>query len=174
MSSNNIILCHHFSFCLQSFPASGSFPISQLFTSGGQSIGASASASILPVNIQGWFPLGLTGWISLQAKGGEGTGDHTSSFTGKSHGQRSLVGCSPLCPKELDMTEQLNWNPLSWPLSSSTYMGIFSINSFLLLFIHLVVSYSLWPHGPQHTRLPWPLLSPRVCSNSCPLNTYIY
>ena len=58
-----------FSSCLQSFPASGSFPVSQLFTSGGQSIGASASASVLPVNIQGWFPFGLTGWISLQSKG---------------------------------------------------------------------------------------------------------
>ena len=57
-----------FSFCLQSFPASGSFPMSQLFTSGGQSIGTSASASVLPTNIQGWFPLRLTGWISLQSK----------------------------------------------------------------------------------------------------------
>ena len=55
--------------CLQSFPASGSFPMSQLFASVGQSIGASASASGLPVNIQGWFPLGWTGWISLQSKG---------------------------------------------------------------------------------------------------------
>ena len=53
----------------QSFPASGSFPISWLFTSGGQSIGASVLASILPVSIQGWFPLGWTGWISLLAKG---------------------------------------------------------------------------------------------------------
>ena len=53
-----------FSSSLQSFPASGSFPMSQFFTSGGQSIGASASASVLPVNIQDWFPLGLTGWIS--------------------------------------------------------------------------------------------------------------
>ena len=58
-----------FSSCLQSFPAPGSFPMSQLFTSGGQSIGASASASVLPVNIQGWFPLGLIGLISLQSKG---------------------------------------------------------------------------------------------------------
>ena len=55
--------------CLQSFPASGSFLMSQLFTSGGQSIGASASASVLPMNIQDWFPLGLTGLISLQCKG---------------------------------------------------------------------------------------------------------
>ena len=58
-----------FSSCLQSFPASGSFPRSQFFTSGGQSIGVSASASVLPMNIQGWFPLGLTGWSSLQSKG---------------------------------------------------------------------------------------------------------
>ena len=53
----------------QSFPASGSFPVSQLFTSGGQSIGASVSASVLPMNIQGWFPLGWTVWISLLSKG---------------------------------------------------------------------------------------------------------
>ena len=58
-----------FSLCLQSFPASGSFPMSQLFASGGQSIGVSASASVLPMNIQDWFPLGWTGWISLQSKG---------------------------------------------------------------------------------------------------------
>jgi len=54
-----------FSSCLQSFPAPGSFPMSQLFASGGQSIGASAAASVLPVNIQGWFPLRLAGLISL-------------------------------------------------------------------------------------------------------------
>ena len=58
-----------FSSCLQSFPASGSFPVSQLFTSGGQSIGASASASVLSMNIQDLFPLGLTSLISLQSKG---------------------------------------------------------------------------------------------------------
>ena len=58
-----------FSSCLQSFPASGSFPVSQFFSSGGQSIGASASASVLPVTIQDWFPLGSTGLISLLSKG---------------------------------------------------------------------------------------------------------
>ena len=58
-----------FSSCPQSFPGSGSFLMSQLCTSGGQSIGAWASASVLPVNIQDWFPLGWTGWISLQPKG---------------------------------------------------------------------------------------------------------
>ena len=58
-----------FSSCPQSFPASGSFLMSQLFASGGQSIGISASASVLPMNIQSWFPLGLTSLISLQSKG---------------------------------------------------------------------------------------------------------
>ena len=57
-----------FSSCPQSFPASGSFPVSQLFPWGGQRIGVSASASVLPVNIQDWCPLGGTGWISLQSK----------------------------------------------------------------------------------------------------------
>ena len=58
-----------FSFCPQSFPASGSLPMSQLFASGGQRIGASASTPVLPVNTQDWFPLGRTSWISLQSKG---------------------------------------------------------------------------------------------------------
>ena len=58
-----------FSSCLQSFPASGSFLKSWFFTSGGQSVGVSPSASVLPMNIQGWFPLILTGLISLQSKG---------------------------------------------------------------------------------------------------------
>ena len=114
-----------FSFGLQSFPALGSFPVSQLFTSGGQSIGASASATVLPMSIQGWFPLGLTGLISLQSKGlsrvFSGTTIQRHQFfgiqpsfwsksyicwrrkwqptpvllPGKSHGWRSLVGYSP-------------------------------------------------------------------------------
>ena len=58
-----------FSSCPQSLPASWSFPMSQLFTWGGQSIGVSAPASVLPMNLQDWSPLGWTGWISLQSKG---------------------------------------------------------------------------------------------------------
>ena len=58
-----------FSSCPQSLPASGAFPVSQFFTSGGQSIGVSASASVLPMNTQDWSPLGWTGWSSLQSKG---------------------------------------------------------------------------------------------------------
>ena len=69
MPSNNLILCRPFSSCLQSFPASGSFPVSQLVASGGQSVGALASASVLPMSIQGWFASGLTGLISLLSKG---------------------------------------------------------------------------------------------------------
>ena len=57
------------SFCLQTFPASGFFPVSRLFVSGGQSIRASASALVFPMNIQDWFPLGLTNWIALLSKG---------------------------------------------------------------------------------------------------------
>ena len=58
-----------FSSCPQSLPASGSFPMSQFFTWGGQSIGVSASALVLPINTQDWSPSGWTGWISLQSKG---------------------------------------------------------------------------------------------------------
>ena len=73
--------------CLKSCPASGSFPMSQLFTSGGQSTGASASASILPMNIQCWFPLGLTGLISLLSQGSQESSP-TPQFT------NSILQCS--------------------------------------------------------------------------------
>ena len=69
MPSNLLLLCNPFSSCLQPFSASGSFPVSQFFTSGGQRIGASASASVLPVKIQDQSPLGWTDLISLQSKG---------------------------------------------------------------------------------------------------------
>ena len=69
MPSNHLILCVPFSSHLQSFPASGSFQMSQFFASGGQSTEVSDSASVLPMNIQDWFPLGWPGWISLQSKG---------------------------------------------------------------------------------------------------------
>ena len=69
MSSNHLILCHPLLLPPSIFPSIRVFPMSQFFTSGGQSIGASASASVLPMNIQDWFPLGWTGWISLKSKG---------------------------------------------------------------------------------------------------------
>jgi len=69
MPSNHLILCYLLLIPLQSFPASGSLPMSQLFASGGQSIGTSASVSVLPMTIQDWYSLGWTGWISLLSKG---------------------------------------------------------------------------------------------------------
>ena len=69
MPSNHLILCRSLLLCPQSFPASGSFQMSQLFTSGGQSIGVSASKSVLSMNTQDWSPLGWPGWISLHSKG---------------------------------------------------------------------------------------------------------
>ena len=105
-------------FSSSSFPESGSFPMSQFFASGGQSIEVSASASVLPMNIQEWFPLGWTGWISLQSKRLSRVFSNTTVqkhqffgasanprrrqwhptpvlLPGKSHGLRSLVHCSP-------------------------------------------------------------------------------
>ena len=69
MPSKYLILCCLLLFCLQSFPASGSFPMSRLFTSDDQNIGASASTLVLPMNIQGWFPLKVTGLITLLSRG---------------------------------------------------------------------------------------------------------
>ena len=69
MPSSHLILCHPFSSCPQSLPASESFPMSQLFTWGGQSTWVSALASFLPKKSQGWSPSEWTGWISLQSKG---------------------------------------------------------------------------------------------------------
>ena len=79
MPSNCLILCDHLLLLPSVFPSVRSCPISQLFASGGQSIGVSASASVLPMNIQGWFPLGCTGWISLQSKGLKSLLQHHSS-----------------------------------------------------------------------------------------------
>ena len=76
-----------FSSNLQSFPASGSFPMTRLFTSGGQRIGVSASALVVPVNIQDWSPLGLIGWISLQSKGLSRVFSNTTV-------QKSILYCS--------------------------------------------------------------------------------
>ena len=87
MPSNHLVLCHPFFSCLLSFRASRSFPVSCLFASGGQRIRASALASVLPMNVQSWFPLGLTGLISLQSKGLKSLLQHHSTKT-------SVLWCS--------------------------------------------------------------------------------
>ena len=82
-----------FSSCLRSFPASGSFPMSQLFASGGQNIGASASASasVLPMNIQDWFPLGWTGWIFLKSKELSRVSSNTTVIKAKADAVKSNI-----------------------------------------------------------------------------------
>ena len=89
MPSNHLILCCPFSSCPQSFLASQSFPKSWLFTSGGQSIGVSASVSVLPMNIQGWFPLGLTCLISWLSKG------LSRVFSSTTVGKHQFLGAQP-------------------------------------------------------------------------------
>ena len=81
-----------FSSCLQSFSASRSFPLSQFFASGGQSIGASASTSVIPVNIQDWFPLGLTGLISLLSKGFSRAFSSTTIWKHQFYGTQPFYG----------------------------------------------------------------------------------
>ena len=88
--------------CPQSFPASGSFPMSHLFTSGGQSIGVAASTSVLPVNTQDWFPSGWTGWISLQSKA------LSSVFSNTTVQKHQFFGSQP--------SSQSNSHILTWPL----------------------------------------------------------
>ena len=108
--------------CLQSFPASGSFPVSQFFASGGQSIGVSASASVLPMNIQDWFPLGLTGLISLQSK-----------------------GLSRVFSNTTVQKHEFFWSPSSLlTFKGNTFSSV--------QFSHSVVSDSWRPHESQHTR----------------------
>ena len=90
-----------FSSCPQSLPASGSFPMSQFFASGGQSTGVSASASVLPMNTQDWSPLGWTGWISLQSKGPSRV---FSSTTIRKHHFFSALGS----PKDFNCSFKIN------------------------------------------------------------------
>ena len=112
MLSIHLILCHPPFFCPQSFPASGLLPMSWLFASGGQSIGVSASASVLPVTIQGWFPLGLTGLVSLQSKGLSGV---FSSTTVRKHqvfgAQPSLRSNSHIRTWPLERPYDNGWQP---------------------------------------------------------------
>ena len=89
MPSNHLILCHPLLLLPSIFPSIRVFPVSQFFKSGSQNIGVSASASILPMNIQDWFPLELTGWISLQSKGLKSLLQHHSS-------KASILWCSAL------------------------------------------------------------------------------
>ena len=125
MPTNHLIPFSH----LQSFPASGSFPMSQFFASGGQSIGVSASTSVLPMNIQDWYPLGWTGWISLQFKGLSRVYSNTivqnhqffatqlQENANENHNKLSPDSCWRGFPGDSDSTEPARnvWDPSSVP-----------------------------------------------------------
>ena len=136
-----------FSSCSQSFSASESFPMSQLFASGGQSLGA--SALVLPMNSQGWFPLGLTGLISLQSKGLSRVFSNTSVW------KASLLWHSGVSMVQL-----------SYPYVT-TGKTISSVQS--LSRVQLFAT-----HGLQHARLPCPLPSPKADSSYCPLSLWCH
>ena len=117
-----------FSSCPQSFPASGYFPISQLLTSGGQSIGASASASVLPMNIQGWFPLGLTGLISLQSKG--------LSRVFSNHSSKASIQCSAFFMVQLSHSYMITGKTTAltiWTFVSKVMSLLFNMLSRLVI-----------------------------------------
>ena len=109
-----------FSYCPQSLPGSGSFPMSQLFTWDGQSLGVSTSASVLPVDTQDWSPLGGTGWISLQSKGLSRVFCNTTVqkhqvFSGcyLKNLRKQISRCSWTIPSLSNMDKQLTWRILS-------------------------------------------------------------
>ena len=138
--SNHLILCHPFSYCPQSFPASGSFQMSQLFASGGQSIGVSASTSVCPMNTQDWSPSGWTGWISLQPKTLKSLLQHHSS-------KASIFWCSAFFIVQLSYpymtTGAVN------PLKFSSYLELWNIYSRMLFLGLKVHQYwiSRWPRN---------------------------
>ena len=120
-----------FSSCLQSFPASGSSPMSWLFESGGQWIGGSASASVLPMNIQGWFPLGFAGFISLQSKGLSGVFSSTTvwkhQFFGAQFSLWSNSPCNKLCTFLRHNPISVGWLHCVW--ASGPKFGLITILS---------------------------------------------
>ena len=107
--------------CLQSFPASRSLPMSQLFTSGGKNIGASGSASVLPMNIQGWFPLGLTCLISLQSKGLSKVFSNTAVQSSNSLAPRLLYGLTLASIHDYWKNHSFDYVDLCWQSNVSAF-----------------------------------------------------
>ena len=119
-----------FSFCLQSFPASASFPLSQFFASGGQSIVASASVSVLPMNIQDWFPLELTSLVSLQSKGLSNLLQHCCS-------KASILWCSAFFMVQLSHSYMTSGKTIAltrWTLVAKMMSVLFKY-SFVIAFL---------------------------------------
>ena len=131
-----------FSSCLQSFPASGSFQISQFFTSGSQSIGVSASASVLPMDTQDWSPLRWTGWISLQSKG------LSRVFSNNTVQKHQFSALSRLYGPTLIHTWLLE-NPWLWlygPLWRPSTIQVLKFRSIMFTFPR---SWNEWGHCPE-------------------------
>ena len=124
---------------LQSFPALGSFPMSQFFAPSGQSIGVSASASVLPMNIQDWFPLGLTGWIFLQSKGLSSLLQHHSS-------KASILQRSAFFIVQLSHPYMTTGKTIA--LTRQTFIG--KVMSLLFnMLSRLVITFLLWSTEPR-------------------------
>ena len=155
-----LILCPFFtpfSFCLQSFPGSGSFPMSWLFPSGGQSIGA--SASVLPVKIQGWFPLGLTGLISLQSKGLS----RVFNTTVQKHQFFSA-----------QLSSQVNSHIHTWLLEKLALTLQTFVSKVMSLLFNMLSSFVIASHHPRWLESKSPLpLSPLVLKRSKAWNPVI-
>ena len=162
MPSSHLILCRPFSSCPQSLPASKSFPMSQLFPWGGQSIGVSALASVLPKNTHGWSPLEWTGWISLQSKG------LSRVFI--------IIFILIMVTESISQYYRHPRRPNSLPGDSCEDMRHFfsEVQKCLVVFQSLSHVRLLATVDCQHDRLPCPSLSPRVCSNSCPLSQWCH
>ena len=107
--------------CPQSFPASKSFPMSQLFTWGGQTIGVSASISVLPMNTQEWSPLGWTGWISLQSKGLSRVFSNTTVQKHQFFGAQLLHSPTLTTIHDHWKNHSLDWTDLCWQTNVSAF-----------------------------------------------------
>ena len=160
-----------FSSCPQSFLASGSFPMSQLFASGGQLIGVSASTSVLPMNTQDWSPLGWTGWISLQSKGFSRVSSNTTVQKNQFFStQLSLYSSSHIHTWPLEKTIALTRRTFTDKVMSL----LFNMPSQFSQFSHSVVSNSLRPHESQHARPPCPSPTPGVHSDLRPSSQWYH
>ena len=133
MPSNHLVLCHLL-LLPSSFPASGSFPMSGLFASGGQSIGASASASVLPMNIQGWFLLGLTGLISFLSKRFSGV------FSNIIVWKHQFFGSQP--SREIEAENHKTWKSafLRWSRDHSLGVHVHTVNNFYFFLSCQIIS----------------------------------
>ena len=134
-----------FSSCLQYFPASESFPMSQFFASGGQSIGVSALASVLPINIQDWFPLGWTGWVSLQSKGLKSFLQHHSS-------KASILQHSAFSIVQLSYPYMTTGKTTAWTFVGKVISLLFNMLSYnrgysIFLFLFHIIYHNLLIHG---------------------------